>query len=101
MEEHKRIVKRVLEILRKNHLYLKAEKYEFEKDRIEYLGLIISPGHIEMDPIKVEGVSKWPIPSNVKEVQSFVGFCNFYRRFIKDFADIAKLLHELTRKDTS
>ena len=99
MEEHQKIVKRVLEILRKNHLYLKAEKCEFEKDRVEYLGLIISPGKIEMDPVKVEGVSKWPSPSNVKEVQSFVGFANFYRRFIKDFADIARPLHDLTRKD--
>jgi hypothetical protein len=52
-----------------------------------------------MDPVKVEGVSKWPTPSNVKEVQSFVGFANFYRRFIKDFADIARPLHDLTRKD--
>jgi hypothetical protein len=99
MEEHQKVVKRVLEILRKNHLYLKAEKCEFEKDRVEYLGLIISPGKIEMDPVKIEGVSKWPAPSNVKEVQSFVGFANFYRRFIKDFADIARPLHDLTRKD--
>jgi hypothetical protein len=98
LEKHHEVVKRVLEILRQNHLYLKAEKCEFEKERVEYLGLIISAGKIEMDPVKVEGVSKWPSPSNVKEVQSFLGFVNFYRRFIKDFADIARPLHDLTRK---
>ena len=100
LEQHREIVKKVLEILQANKLYLKAEKCEFEKERIEYLGLIISQGKIEMDPVKVEGVSKWPEPENVKDVQSFLGFVNFYRRFIQDFADIAKPLHELTKKGT-
>lgn len=101
LDEHRRVVKRVLDILRQNNLYLKAEKCEFEKTKVEYLGLIISEGKIEMDPVKVEGVSKWPEPCTVKEVQSFLGFVNFYRRFIKDFAHIARPLHDLTRKDTS
>ena len=101
LEEHHRIVKRVLEVLAKNKLYLKAEKCSFEQTQVEYLGLIISAGKIEMDPVKVEGVSTWPTPSNVKEVQSFLGFVNFYRRFIKDFSDIAKPLHDLTRKDSA
>jgi hypothetical protein len=100
LEEHRKVVRRVLQILEKNHLYLKAEKCEFEKEKVEYLGLIISHGRIEMDPVKVEGVSKWPEPTIVKEVQSYIGFVNFYRRFIQDFADIARPLHDLTRKDT-
>jgi len=100
LEEHQRIVKRVLKVLAESKLYLKAEKCSFEQTKIEYLGLIISAGQIEMDPVKVEGVSKWPIPSNVKEVQSFLGFINFYRRFILDFSDMAKPLHNLTRKDS-
>ena len=54
-----------------------------------------------MDPIKVAGVADWPEPSNVKEVQSFVGFCNFYRRFIRDFSLIARPLHDLTKKESS
>ena len=84
-----------MELLETNKLYLKAEKCEFEKEKIEYLGLIISQGRIEMDPVKIEGVSRWPEPSNVKEVQSFIGFCNFYRRFIQGFSEIARpLLHE-------
>ncbi|KAF4609745.1 hypothetical protein D9613_011971 [Agrocybe pediades] len=100
LEHHREVVKQVLQILEQNQLYLKAEKCEFEKERIEYLGLIISQGRIEMDSVKVEGVSKWPEPENVKDVQSFLGFVNFYRRFIEDFADIAKPLHELTKKGT-
>ena len=98
LDHHRQVVRKVLDILRKNKLYLKAEKCEFEKKKIEYLGLIISHGRIEMDPVKIEGVSKWPEPTTVKEVQSFIGFCNFYRRFIQDFADIARPLHDLTRK---
>ena len=98
--KHREIVKRVLEILEQNHLYLKPEKCEFEKEKVEYLGLIISHGKIEMDPVKIAGVSKWPIPSSVKEVQSFLGFVNFYRRFIQGFAEIARPLHTLTKKDS-
>ena len=71
LDHHREVVKKVLKILEENKLYLKAEKCEFEKKRIEYLGLIISQGKIEIDPIKVEGVSKWPEPENVKDVQSF------------------------------
>ncbi|KAF8233342.1 hypothetical protein L208DRAFT_1556764 [Tricholoma matsutake] len=53
-------------------------KYEFEKTKIEYLGLIISEGQVEMDPIKVNGVTAWLMPMNKKEVQSFLGFINFF-----------------------
>ncbi len=61
------MVRRVLAILEENKLYLKPEKCEFEKQQVEYLGLIVSQGKIEMDPVKVEGVSKWPTPGNVTE----------------------------------
>jgi len=100
LDHHMEVVKKVLQILANNKLYLKAEKCEFEKEKIEYLGLIISQGKIEIDPVKVERVSKWPEPENVKDVQSFLGFVDFYRRFIEDLANIAKPLHELTKKGT-
>jgi len=100
LEEHQKVVQRVLEILKQNHLYLNPEKCLFEKIKISYLGLIISKGQVEMDPVKVEGVKNWPVPKTVKEIQSFLGFINFYRRFIEGFASIAKPLHDLTRKDT-
>jgi hypothetical protein len=52
-----------------------------------------------MDSVKVDGIATWPTPRYVKDIQSFVGFCNFYRRFIQDFLHIAKPLHTLTTKD--
>jgi hypothetical protein len=64
---------------------LKASKYEFHTDRMEYLGYIISPMGMSMDPEKVRAVAEWREPTNVKGVQSFLGFANFYRRFIWDF----------------
>ena len=65
---------------------------------VEYLSLILSEGHIEIDPIKVAGVCDWTTPRNVTEVQSFVGFVNFYQCFIQDFSHVAKPLHLLTKK---
>ena len=53
-----------------------------------------------MDPEKVSTITNWQLPNSVKGVQSFLGFCNFYRRFIKDYGRVAKPLNELTRKDT-
>jgi hypothetical protein len=79
LEEHRQIICLVLDHMREHKLYLWAEKCEFEKTRIEYLGVIISHNKVEMDPVKIAGVVDWPTPSNKKEVQSFIGFINFYR----------------------
>ena len=98
LSEHRQTVHRILELLRENHLFLKAEKCEFERQEIEYLGLIISENKVAMDPVKVKGVTDWPVPRKVKEVQSFLGFVNFYRRFIKDFSHIARPLNMLMCK---
>jgi len=98
IEHHREIVTRVLAVLRKNWLYLKAEKCSFKCPSVEYLGLILSEGHVEMDPVKIAGVRDWPTPKNVTEVQSFVGFVNFYRRFIPNFSHVASPLHCLTKK---
>ena len=66
---------------------------------VSYLGLIVTTEGIKMDPAKVETVINWPTPQNVKDVQSFLGFANFYRRFILRFSMIAGPLTNLTRKD--
>src|SRR3981189_2971380 len=79
LEEHRPISRMVMEQLCKHKLYLRHEKCEFEKTCIEYLGIIISHNKVEMDPVKIAGVSEWPTPTNKKEVQSFVGFIEFYR----------------------
>ena len=100
LEEHRRTVKQVLQRLIDNDLYLKPEKCFFEKESIEYLGMIISYNQVHMDPAKVAAITEWPTPKTVKDVQSFLGFGNFYRRFILDFSKLSKPLTELTRKDT-
>ena len=85
-DEHRCLVCEVLSILEKNDLFAKAEKCFFEKRSIEYLGMVISHNSVQMDPKKVAGVLEWPVPSKVKHVQAFLGFANFYRRFIEGFA---------------
>jgi hypothetical protein len=96
--EHQEQVKRILEKLRQHQLSLKAEKCYFEKEEIEFLGLIISEEGIRMDPHKVKAITDWPIPTTKRELQQFLGFVNFYRRFVKGFAKIAKPLTKLTGK---
>ena len=86
----------MLTILRNNNLFLKPEKCEWEKTRVEYLGVVISEEGVEMDPAKVEAVKEWPTPKDKRELQQFLGFANYYRRFINRFADIAWPLHKLT-----
>jgi hypothetical protein len=98
-EEHCRITHKVLKRLQDNNLYLCPEKCEFEKESVEYLGLIISEGQVRMDLAKVAAVKSWASPKNLRNVRAFIGFANFYRRFIKDFAKIARPLHDLTKKD--
>ena len=66
---------------------------------VEFLGVVTGPKKVEMQKEKVEGVLSWPAPRNVKKVQKFLGLANYYRRFIKNFARIAALLHMLVRKE--
>ena len=98
LEEHRRIVREVLQRLKEYDLYLRPEKCEFEKEEIEYLGMIIGNGQVKMDPAKVAAVKDWPTPTNLREVRGFLGFANFYCRFIKSFSQIARPLNDLTKK---
>jgi len=98
-EEHERAVRRVLEILTEHKLFLRPEKCEFHWKQIEYLGLVISENKVAMDSVKVAGVHEWPVPENRTDVQAFIGFVNFYYRFIQDFSTIARPLFDLTCSD--
>jgi len=99
LEEHWAATWRVIELLQKHNLFLKPKKCKFEKTKVEYLGVIISQNSIKMDPVKVAGVTEWTTLSNRKEVQSFLGFTNFYHRFIQGFSHLACPLFNLTWKD--
>ncbi len=64
---------------------------------MEYLRVIISENSIHMDPIKIAGIAEWPMPMKKKELQSFLGFMNFYQKFIKNYSKVVKALTTLTR----
>src|SRR5580765_5826311 len=95
---HRKQVKEVLRCLQKHGLYAKPEKCVFHTDRVDYLGYILSPDGLIMDPAKIQVIQDWPEPRKVKDVQSFLGFANFYRRFIFNFSEIVKPLVRLTQK---
>ena len=95
---HVQHVRAILQILRDNKLYAKVEKCEFDKDSMTFVGYMVSKYGIGMDPSKVSAILDWPIPKSVKEVQSFLGFANFYRKFISHYSSLTSPLTTLTRK---
>ena len=76
---------------------MKAEKCEFHLDSVEYLGYVLSSSGLTMSNAKVKTIQEWPEPKKVKDIQSFLGFANFYRHFIFNYSDIVILLSCLTR----
>jgi len=98
IEDHIKIVSIVLKHLEDNDLFLKPEKCHFHRYEVEYLGIIVGNGQVKMDPIKVKGLTDWPIPTIVSELHSFLGFVNYYKDFIQDYSKIAYPLHDLTKK---
>ena len=98
LEEHKAHIAKVLQRLREAGLYAKAEKCEFHTTEVEFLGFVVAPDGIKMDKAKVETVLNWPTPKTLHDVRAFLGFANFYRRFIRNYSSIAHPLTQLTRK---
>jgi len=99
MPEHHQHVKEVFKCLYKAGLYAKAEKCKFHSELVEYLGYILSPSGFTMSDDKVKIIQDWLEPKKVKDIQSFLGFANFYRRFIFNYSDIVILLTHLTQKN--
>ncbi|TWW59252.1 Retrovirus-related Pol polyprotein from transposon opus [Takifugu flavidus] len=93
-EEHVHHVQAVLQRLLENSV--KAEKCEFHTTSVSFLGYIIGQGSVEMDPSKVSAVTSWPVPESQKQLQRFLGFANFYRRFIRGYSTVAAPLTALT-----
>jgi hypothetical protein len=100
-KEHWAHVREVVHRLREAGLQIDIAKCDFETERTKYLGLIITPKGIKMDPAKVAAIKDWKEPPRVRELQRFLGFANFYRWFIRDFSRIAQPLHDLLKKGTS
>ena len=96
--DHKKHVHEVLCHLHENGLYTHLDKCRFSKDTVKYLSFILSKDRLKMDPSKVQNNQDWPEPCKVKDVQSFLGFANFYRCFISDYSDIMIPLTWLTCK---
>ncbi|KAI2652628.1 Transposon Tf2-8 polyprotein [Labeo rohita] len=95
--EHLQHVQQVLQKLRQHSLFLKLEKCEFHQSTVQFLGYNISAEGMQMDQGKVNAIQKWPLLNSVKELQRFLGFTNFYRRFIKDYSTITTPLTSLLR----
>ena len=86
----------VLQRLLENQLFVKAEKCEFHKETVSFLGYVITAGGVQMDGPKVKAVTDWERPMSRRELQRFLGFANFYRRFIRNYGSVAAPLTALT-----
>ncbi|KAF8694103.1 hypothetical protein RHS03_08243, partial [Rhizoctonia solani] len=98
-EQHVEHIKEVLSCLLKHNLFSNPAKCYFFVTEVTYIGLVITPDGISMEKDKVQAIMDWPEPQNVKQVQSFLGFANFYRRFVPNFSCLARPLNNLTQKE--
>lgn len=96
LEEHEQRLKRVLQRLKEYGLKLAPGKCKFFQTSVRYLGHVVSEKGVETDPEKVKALTTWPIPTNLKELQSFLGFAGYYRRFIQGYSHVIRPLTELT-----
>ncbi|KAI5311989.1 hypothetical protein L3X38_041162 [Prunus dulcis] len=96
-EDHLHHIAQVLEVLRTNQLQLNGKKCEFGKQHLVYLGFIVGAGELKVDLEKVQVLSQWTTPYTVTEVQSFIGACQYLRKFIRHFSQIATPLYSLTK----
>ena len=100
-EEHTELVTKVLEALMLAGLCVELEKTAFHVQKVEFLGYVIGAEGVMMSEEAIKQIIDWEVPRNVKEVQSFLGFANFYQRFIKSYSKICASLTDLTRKGVS
>jgi hypothetical protein len=99
-EDHAKLLRIALQVLREHQLYAKFSKCEFWLDQVEFLGHVISKEGIAINPSKVQSVLDWQAPTNVKEIRGFLGMVGYYRRFIEGFSKIAGPMTKLLRKNT-
>ena len=99
-EEHLIHLRQVFDRLRRVGLRLKPKKCSFVRDRVEYLGHVVSENGVEVDPVKTRAVHNFPQPHDLKSLRSFLGLASYYRRYVPNFSKVAGPLHILTRKET-
>jgi hypothetical protein len=97
IKEHDKTVCEVLRRLQANRLAVSPEKCVWRQQEVEFLGYLIGQDGIKISPEKIEAVLEWKSPSSLVETQSFLGFANFYRRFIQDYSQVAHPMTELTK----
>lgn len=97
LEEHEERLVKVLDRLREVGLKISLDKCQFCQTKVKYVGHIVSAEGVAADPAKVEAVTTWPKPSNLKTLRSFLGFCGYYRRFIHNYSSIVRPLTDLTK----
>ncbi|CAI7885208.1 unnamed protein product [Closterium sp. NIES-54] len=100
MKQHIEHLRRVFEILRREKFYVKLSKSEFALKKVQFLGHMVSAQGVHVDPKKIKAVRTWKTPENVKELQQFLGFANYYNRFVPQYAKIATPLTNLLKKNT-
>ena len=98
LEDYHKQVRRVFNKLLDAGLYVKSEKYEFDTTKTTFLGFVISPNGIEMDTEKVSAIKNWETPTCVRDLQCFLGFANFYWRFIEVYSRICQPMFNLLKK---
>lgn len=100
LEEHVQHVRKILEKLIENGLYVKLEKSQFHVQEINFLGYVITPEGISMEPSRIATIVEWPVPKSMHDVQVFLGFTNFYRRFVEAYSRVTLPITKLLKKDT-
>ena len=100
LQDHRLDVSNILEAIQKSGMKVKPSKCEFHQKETEYLGFIISEDGVKADPVKTQAIWDWTTPKTKKEIQCFLGFCNFCRRFIEGCSRTAKPLYHHSKKES-
>ena len=99
LEEHDKKARRLFDRFRSANLKLQPDKCDFLRMEVAYLGHIIGREGVKPNPAKINAIRKFPRPTTVRAIRQFLGLSRYYRKFIQDYADLAKPLSDLLKKD--
>lgn len=98
LQEHLINLSKILETLRKYNLKIQVDKCDFLQKEVAFLGHVVTPEGVKPNPEKIRAIQEWPLPTNEKDLRAFLGVIGYYRKFVKDFAKIAKPMTQQLRK---